>query len=85
MNFNNQHSNILDFVVDSDGVFGVQIDTQEITIEKKDGTTTTFYLRQSNCMRRVKGKWYSAFEEISEPVDTKTGKSVNQAAAIASD
>jgi ketosteroid isomerase-like protein len=84
MNFNSQHSNILDFVVDSDGVFGIQIDAQEITINKKDGTTATFYLRQSNCMRRENGKWYSIFEEISEPVDTKTGKSVSKASDIAS-
>lgn len=83
MNFTNQHSNILDFVVDSDGVFAVQIDTQEITIAKKDGTKSTFYLRQNDCMRRVKGKWYAIFEAISDPVDPKTGKSVTQASAIA--
>jgi ketosteroid isomerase-like protein len=84
MDFTNQHSNILDFVVDSDGVFAVQIDTQEITIAKKDGTKSTFYLRQNDCMRQVKGKWYSVFEAISEPVDPKTGKSVTQVSAIAS-
>jgi ketosteroid isomerase-like protein len=84
MDFTNQHSSILDFVVDSDGVFAVQIDTQEITIARKDGTNSTFYLRQNDCMRRVKGKWYAVFEEISEPVDAKTGKSVTQASAIAS-
>jgi ketosteroid isomerase-like protein len=84
MDFTNQHSNILDFVVDSDGVFAVQIDTQEITIAKKDGTASTFYLRQSDCMRRMKGKWYSVFEAISEPVDPKTGKPVSKASAIAS-
>jgi hypothetical protein len=35
-------------------------------------------------MRRMNGKWYSVFEEISEPVDAKTGKSVTKASAIAS-
>jgi len=84
MDFSNQHSNILDFVVDSDGVFAIQIDTQEITIGKKDGTTTTFYLRQSDCMRRMNGKWYAVFEAVSEPVDPKTGKPVSKASAIAS-
>jgi ketosteroid isomerase-like protein len=84
MDFTDPHVNILDFVVDSDGVFAVQIDTQDITLTKKDGTKSNFYLRQSDCMRRMNGKWYSVFEEISEPVDAKTGKSVTKASAIAS-
>jgi ketosteroid isomerase-like protein len=83
MNFTDPHVNILDFVVDSDGVFAVQIDTQDITLTKKDGTKSNFYLRQSDCMRRMNGKWYSVFEEISTPVDAKTGKSVIKASAIA--
>jgi ketosteroid isomerase-like protein len=84
MDFTDPHVNILDFVVDSDGVFAVQIDTQDITLTKKDGTKSNFYLRQSDCMRRMSGKWYSVFEEISTPVDAKTGKSVTKASAIAS-
>jgi ketosteroid isomerase-like protein len=84
MDFTDPHVKILDFVVDSDGVFAVQIDTQDITLTKKDGTKSNFYLRQSDCMRRMNGKWYSVFEEISEPVDAKTGKSVTKASAIAS-
>jgi ketosteroid isomerase-like protein len=84
MNFTDPHVNILDFVVDSDGVFAVQIDTQDITVTMKDGTKSNFYLRQSDCMRRMNGKWYSVFEEISTPVDAKTGKSVTKASAIAS-
>jgi ketosteroid isomerase-like protein len=84
MDFTDPHVNILDFVVDSDGVFAVQIDTQDITLTKKDGTKSNFYLRQSDCMRRMNGKWYSVFEEISTPVDAKTGKSVTKASAIAS-
>jgi ketosteroid isomerase-like protein len=83
MNFTDPHVNILDFVVDSDGVFAVQIDAQDITLTKKDGTKSNFYLRQSDCMRRMNGKWYSVFEEISTPVDAKTGKSVIKASAIA--
>jgi ketosteroid isomerase-like protein len=84
MNFTDPHVNILEFVVDSDGVFAVQIDAQDITLTKKDGTKSNFYLRQSDCMRRMNGKWYSVFEEISTPVDAKTGKSVTKASAIAS-
>jgi ketosteroid isomerase-like protein len=84
MNFTDPHVNILDFAVDSDGVFAVQIDTQDITVTKKDGTKSNFYLRQSDCMRRMNGKWYSVFEAISTPVDAKTGKSITKASAIAS-
>jgi ketosteroid isomerase-like protein len=84
MDFTDPKVKILDFVVDSDGVFAVQIDTQDITVTKKDGTKSNFYLRQSDCMRRMKGKWYSVFEAISTPVDAKTGKSITKASAIAS-
>jgi ketosteroid isomerase-like protein len=85
MDFTDPQVKILDFTVDSDGVFAVQIDTQDITVTKKDGTKTNFYLRQSDCMRRMNGKWYAVFEEISTPVDAKSGKSVTKASAIASD
>jgi ketosteroid isomerase-like protein len=84
MDFTDPHVKVLDFVVDSDGVFAVQIDAQDITVTKKDGTKSNFYLRQSDCMRRMKGKWYSVFEAISTPVDAKTGKSITKASAIAS-
>jgi ketosteroid isomerase-like protein len=62
------------FVVDSDGSFGIQIDTQQLTLNLKDGTTRRIVLRQSDCMRRVGGKWYSFLEMISYPVDAKSLK-----------
>jgi ketosteroid isomerase-like protein len=83
MNYTNPQVKMLDFVVDSDGVFAVQIDAQDVTVTKKDGTQSNFLLRQSDCMRRMDGKWYSVFEAISVPVDAKTGKSVTKASAIA--
>lgn len=60
------------FAVDSDGAMGVQIDTQDITLTMKDGSTRNIALRQSDCMRRVGGKWYSFLEMISYPVDQAT-------------
>ena len=36
------------FVVDSDGVFGVQLDTQRITLKMKDGSNQKLALRQSD-------------------------------------
>lgn len=62
------------FAVDSDGSFGVQIDTQKLTLNLKDGTTRNVALRQSDCMRRVGGKWYSFLEMISYPIDAQTMK-----------
>ncbi|WP_371433277.1 nuclear transport factor 2 family protein [Novosphingobium sp.] len=62
------------FAVDSDGSFGVQIDTQHLTLNMNDGTKRNVALRQSDCMRRVGGKWYSFMEMISYPVDAKTLK-----------
>jgi ketosteroid isomerase-like protein len=82
MNFTDPKVKILDLVVDSDGVFGVQIDVQDITITQKDGSKRNFMLRQSDCMRRVEGKWYSMLEAISMPMDPKTGKAVTDPASF---
>lgn len=62
------------FAADSDGSFGIQIDTQHLTLNMKDGTKRNVALRQSDCMRRVGGKWYSFMEMVSYPVDAKTMK-----------
>lgn len=70
-----------EFAVDSDGNFGVQIDTQDIKLTLKDGTTSNISLRQSDCMRRVEGKWYSFFEMISFPVDARSGKAIMETTA----
>jgi ketosteroid isomerase-like protein len=82
MNFTDPKVKILDLVIDSDGVFGVQIDVQDVTITQKDGSKRNFMLRQSDCMRRVEGKWYSMLEAISMPMDPKTGKAVTDPASF---
>lgn len=64
------------FVVDSDGVFGVQLDTQRITLKMKDGSNQKLALRQSDCMRKSGDKLYSFLEHLSFAVDPKTGKGV---------
>jgi ketosteroid isomerase-like protein len=64
------------FVVDSDGVFGVQLDTQRITLKMKDGSTQKLALRQSDCMRKSGDKWYSFLEHLSFAIDPKTGKAI---------
>jgi hypothetical protein len=33
-------------------------------------------LRESDCMHRIGGKWYSFFEMNSFPMDPETGKSI---------
>jgi ketosteroid isomerase-like protein len=71
-----------EFVADSDGSFGVQLDTQDMELSMKDGTKKYISLRQSDCMRRVGGKWYTFFEMISYPVDAKTGKAIMENATV---
>ncbi len=65
-----------EFYADSDGAFGLQIDTQDMELIMNDGSKKYISLRQSDCMRRVNGKWYSFFEMISYPIDAKTGKGI---------
>lgn len=64
------------FVADSDGQFGIQIDTQDLRITAKDGTSKIVSFRQSDCMHRVGGTWRTFFEMLSFPVDPRTGRSV---------
>jgi ketosteroid isomerase-like protein len=82
MNFTNPRVKILALNIDTDGSFAVQLDVQDITITQKDGTQRNFMLRQSDCMRRVGGKWYSMLEEISMPIDPKSGKAVSDPASF---
>lgn len=82
MNFTDPKVKILDLVIDSDGVLGVQIDIQDVTITQKDGSKRNFMLRQSDCLRRSAGRWYSLLEAISMPMDPKTGKAVSDPATF---
>jgi ketosteroid isomerase-like protein len=65
-----------EFVADSDGLFGVQLDTQHITLKLKDGTTQKLALRQSDCMRKSGDRWYSFLEHLSFAIDPKTNKAI---------
>ncbi len=65
-----------EFFVDSDGLFGVQLDTQHITLKLKDGTTQKLALRQSDCMRKSGDRWYSFLEHLSFAIDPKTNKAI---------
>ena len=66
------------FAVDSDGLFGVQIDTQHLSTKLKDGSTTRLALRQSDCMRKSGGRWYSFMEHLSFVVDPATTKAIDR-------
>jgi ketosteroid isomerase-like protein len=67
---------LLDFVADSDGVFGAQTDTQNLQIVGKDGSVKVISFRETDCYHRIDGQWKSFFESLSFPVDSKTGKAV---------
>jgi ketosteroid isomerase-like protein len=64
------------FVAASDGKFGIEIDTQDMKLSMKNGTTKYISLRQSDCLRRVDGSWKSFFEMISFAVAPSTGKAI---------
>lgn len=74
--YNSVKVQVPEFVADSDGLFGVQADTQDMQLAMNDGSTKYISLRQSDCMRRVNGKWYSFFEMISFPIDPKSNKAI---------
>lgn len=62
------------YEADSDGLLGAQIDTQDITIDMKDGSRPQLSIRQSDCLRQYGGKWRTFMEMVSYPVDRATGK-----------
>lgn len=69
--------------IDTDGELGAQIDVQFIKTHFKSGKPdTTTYWRQSDCLRRVGGKWYGVMPMASFPVDLETGHSVATVAKI---
>ncbi|MBW8753620.1 MAG: nuclear transport factor 2 family protein [Sphingomonadales bacterium] len=62
--------------IDTDGAFGVEVSQQHLKMNMQDGTSQLISFRQSDCVRRVGGKWYSFFEMGSFPVDGATGKAI---------
>lgn len=71
-------TNIPAFAAESDGNLGALISRQDLQVHMKDGTTQSLSIRQSDCLRRVNGKWRSFFEMVSFPMDLKTGKAVTR-------
>jgi ketosteroid isomerase-like protein len=66
--------------VNSDGLLGAQIDTQDITLHLVDGKTRRIGLHQMDCLHRVGDQWYTVEEMVAFPVDLATGKSVTDPA-----
>ena len=64
------------FEVDSDGLLGAQIDTQNINIAMRDGTRPRTAIRQSDCLRQFHGKWQTFLEALSYAVDKKSGQAI---------
>jgi ketosteroid isomerase-like protein len=63
-------------LADSDGLLGAQVDTQDITIDMKDGSKPQISIRQSDCLRQYDGNWHTFLEAVSYAVDKSTGKAV---------
>jgi ketosteroid isomerase-like protein len=62
--------------IETDGRFGVQVSQQHLTMNIRDGSSQSVSFRQSDCVRRVDGHWYSFFEMGSFPIDAGTGKAI---------
>ena len=43
---------------------------------KKDGTEMDMWIRWTDCLRKVDGKWLIAHEQVSVPVDMESGKAL---------
>jgi ketosteroid isomerase-like protein len=76
-------ANVSNFAADSDGVLGAVIGREDLTIDAKGGATQSLSIRQSDCLRRVDGKWHAFFEMVSFPMDLKTGKAIMRTEDIA--
>jgi ketosteroid isomerase-like protein len=62
--------------IDTDGEFGIEISKQHLRLNMLDGKSQLISFRQSDCVRRVAGRWYSFFEMGSFPVSGETGKAI---------
>lgn len=71
------------FRIETDGLLGSQIDTQNITLHLTGGGTRPISLRQSDCLRVKNGHWYTFLEMVSFPMDPATGKAVMVSANLA--
>lgn len=58
-----------EFVADSDGELGAQMDTQILDVRMKSGNSNVYKLRQNDCVVRIKGRWHTFLEAISVPAD----------------
>lgn len=71
---------------DTDGELGAQIDVQFIKTHFKSGKPdATTYWRQSDCLRRVGGKWYGVMSVASFPVDLESEYSTVTVASVPTD
>lgn len=60
----------------TDGQFAAIYTIQDIVATKLDGTRLVEQIRQTDCLHRVDGHWYSFVESVSWPFEEATGKLV---------
>ncbi|SEB64659.1 YybH family protein [Rhodococcus koreensis] len=63
---------ITDFIAHSDGELGSVLARVHLTVETTDGSTQTWSLRHSDCLRRNGDHWETLMEEMSFVVDVKS-------------
>jgi ketosteroid isomerase-like protein len=64
----------LAITLDNDVGFGHSLNRISGTL--KNGDTTGFWLRWTTCFRKLGGNWLIAHEQVSVPVDPKSGRAL---------
>ena len=64
---------IRDLTIASDGNLAFGRSLNRLTGVLLSGNQSGFWLRWTSCFRRIDGKWLVAHEQISAPIDPKTG------------
>ncbi len=78
VNFSSIQATLRIVAIETDGLFGAQSSTQDMVIKLRDGSVVKqTALRQTDCLHKVDGKWYSYHDQLSLPVDMTTGKVVS--------
>jgi ketosteroid isomerase-like protein len=71
------HADILDMTVDVDGALGVAVSHQHFTAKGHNGTPDLdAVVRQIDVYHKVDGRWGITYQQLSTPIDLKTGHAV---------
>ncbi len=62
--------------VEAEGSLGVAYSIQHATVNMKDGSVMEITFRETDVLKKSRGRWLITHQHISYPSDAKTGKTV---------